>query len=280
MQAKAFSDDGAPNWRLLGPASNRIHRHVLQAIKDKPFMKSLPLDGLDSLTISIYADGADLDTIRSRRKDNWVKGFTTNPTLMRRAGIRDYEAFCREAIALTGELPISFEVFADDLAEMERQARLVASWGSNVYVKIPVSTTLGEPTVKLTRSLSEDGIHLNVTALMTVDQVEQVAESLQGGADSIVSVFAGRVADTGRDPILLMKQCLERLMIAKNARLLWASPREILNLLQANEIGCDIITMTDDLLSKVPLLGKDLRGYSLETVEMFRRDAIASGFEL
>ena len=235
---------------------------------------------LDSLSIAIFADGADIDGIRARCQDAWVKGFTTNPTLMRKAGVRDYEAFCREALDVVGDLPLSLEVFADDLDEMERQARKVASWGTHVYVKIPVTNTRGETTAKLVQHLSENGIRLNVTALMTPAQVAEVAHAVAAGCESIISVFAGRVADTGRDPAPLMQACLGEMAVAPRARLLWASPREVLNLVQAEEVGCHIITMTDDLLAKISGIGKDLERFSLETVEMFRRDALAANFEL
>ena len=235
---------------------------------------------LDSLSVSIYADGADVKAIKSRCEDHWIKGFTTNPTLMRNAGVVDYEEFCREALEIVGERSLSLEVFADDVEQMERQARKVASWGSNIFVKIPVTTTRGETTAKLVQRLSEEGVQLNVTALTTSEQVAEVAGALRGGCDSIISVFAGRVADTGRDPVLMMQACLAAMADAPRAKLLWASPREVLNLVQAEAVGCHIITMTDDLLAKLAGIGKDLDRLSLETVQMFRRDALASAFEL
>ena len=213
-------------------------------------------------------------------KEPWVKGFTTNPTLMRKAGITDYEAFAKDILSQINGLPISFEVFSDDLDDMRRQALLIASWSADVYVKIPVTNTQGIDTSPLVRSLVDDGVKLNVTALMTEKQVESVGSALGAEVPSIISVFAGRIADTGRDPVAIMTRSLELIAGNTNIELLWASPREILNLVQADEIGCHIITMTNDLLAKVPSLGKDLDEFSLDTVRMFHADASSAGFAI
>jgi transaldolase len=209
-----------------------------------------------------------------------IKGFTTNPTLMNAAGIRDYEAFARDILAAIPDRPISLEVFSDDFAEMETQARRIASWGENVYVKIPVTNTQGESSVSLVRSLAKAGVKLNVTALMTLAQVRDVSMALASGPPSCVSVFAGRVADTGRDPVPMMAAAVEMLKMYPQIELIWASPRELLNIFQANDIGCHIITVTHDVLKKLPLVGKNLLDYSLDTVKMFRNDAVKAGFRL
>jgi transaldolase len=210
----------------------------------------------------------------------YIKGFTTNPTLMRKAGITDYERFAREILENIPDRPISFEVFADEEMEMQRQAHKIAQWASNVYVKIPVTNTRREPMYNLIRRLSADGIQINATALLALDQVKHVAKALKGGAASYISVFAGRVADTGRDPVPLMKSALEIMAPEPKCQLVWASPRELLNIFQADEIGCHIITVTSDVLKKISLIGKDLLDYSLETVQMFHNDAAHSGFKL
>ena len=230
--------------------------------------------------VKVFADGADRQGILDLYANPVIKGFTTNPTLMRAAGIADYEYFARDILEVVPDRPISFEVFADDAVEMERQALKIASWGENVYVKIPVTNTQGESTVKLIEHLASDGVKLNVTALMTVAQVEQVARPLVDGPAAYISVFAGRIADTGRDPIPIMRGALEAMQIVPNCELIWASPRELLNVVQADEIGCHVITVTHDLLKKLPILGKDLDLYSLETVQMFHRDAQAAAYEL
>jgi transaldolase len=231
--------------------------------------------------IKIFADGASLPSMLESARDPRIGGFTTNPTLMRKAGISDYRAFAKEVLAAIKDKPISFEVFADDVPEMRRQAREIATWGSNVYVKIPVTNTRRESTESLVRELSGAGVKLNVTAICTLEQVREVTRALAGGAPSVVSVFAGRIADTGRDPIPLMKEALQICRAsAPSAELLWASPRELLNIIQAAEMGCDIITVTPDLLKKLELVGKDLGEFSLETVQMFHRDAQAAGFVL
>jgi len=230
--------------------------------------------------VKIYADGADLESIIALADDPRISGFTTNPTLMRKAGIDDYEAFARKVLETITSHPISFEVFADEPAEMVRQARLIASWGDNVYVKVPVTNTAGVPTDDVIRELSADGVHLNVTALMTTRQVEAVAAASEGGPGHVVSVFAGRIADTGRDPIPLMTEALEALAHDPKLELLWASPREVLNIVQAEQVGVHIITVTPDLLAKMKGFDKDLDQFSLETVQMFHDDAAAAGYTL
>lgn len=232
------------------------------------------------ITTKIFADGADLEGILRLAEDRRISGFTTNPTLMRKVGITDYERFARELLDRVTEHPISFEVFADDVDQIRRQARLISSWGPNVYTKIPVTTTDGTSTAPLVRELSEAGVQLNVTALMLPSQVEVVAQALKDGAPSCISVFAGRIADAGIDPIPLMRESLEAMRVAPKAELIWASPREVLNLIQADSIGCHIITMTHDLLGKLDTLGKDLETFSLDTVKMFHRDAVAAGFNV
>ncbi len=235
--------------------------------------------------IKIFADGASLPMLRELSTNPIIAGYTTNPTLMRKAGVTDYRAFALAALEVVGNKPISFEVFADDFPEMERQARAIASLGANVYVKLPITNTRRESALPLVRKLSTSGVKLNVTALCTLEQVEKSAEALTGGAPAVISVFAGRIADTGRDPIPLMTEAVS---ICKAAcerspapiELLWASPRELLNLVQAEAVGCQIITVTSDLLQKLSLIGKDLEQFSLETVQMFHRDASAAGYEL
>ena len=235
---------------------------------------------VNQLRVKVFADGADLDGMIALARNPIVKGFTTNPTLMRKAGVSDYREFARAVLAAIPDRPISFEVFSDDFPDMERQAREIASWGDHVYVKIPVTTTRGEFSGSLLRRLTADGIKVNVTALMTASQVRDVAACLTSGVLSCVSVFAGRVADTGRDPLPVMRESLQALAPVKGAELIWASPREFLNIFQAADIGCHIITVTSDLLQKIPLAGKNLDEFSLETVQMFHRDATAAGFRL
>ncbi len=230
--------------------------------------------------VKIFADGADIDGILTLYKNPLIKGFTTNPTLMRKAGIAEYETFARRLVAAVPDRPISFEVFADNFEEMIAQGRVIASWGSNVNVKIPVTTTKGVFTGPVVRTLASAGVIVNVTAIMTEQQVERVAECLAPNVPAIVSVFAGRVADTGRDPVPVMRTCLKVLANRPKAELLWASPRELLNIFQADEIGCHIITVSHDVLAKLSLVGKDLDDYSLETVKMFHRDAAAAGFAI
>jgi len=232
----------------------------------------------DDLNVKIFGDGADLDLILSLAADRRIAGFTTNPTLMWKAGLTDYEEFARRILEQITTHPISFEVFADDVDEMRRQARMIAGWGDNVYVKIPVSTTSGESMAALVRELSEGGVKVNVTAVFTTAQVELLTEAVKHGAPSYISVFAGRIADAGIDPVPIMARAVDIMVEAPRAELIWASPREILNVVQADRVGCHIITLTNDLFKKLELLGKDLSQYSLETVQMFRRDALAAGF--
>lgn len=233
-----------------------------------------------SFRVKIFADGASLTGILEMSRNPLISGFTTNPTLMRKAGITDYEAFAREALHLVPELPISFEVFSDELDEMERQARKIASWGENVFVKIPSTNTQGESTHELAGRLSQAGVKLNITAMTTPQHLSRMLPSLAGGPPAIASIFAGRVADSGRDPLPLMHECLELLKTAPNVELLWASPRELFNLVQADAMGCHIITMTNDLIAKIPLLGKNLDEFALDTVRMFARDSEAAGYKL
>jgi transaldolase len=235
---------------------------------------------ITDLKIKLFADGADKAAMLNLYRNPLIRGFTTNPTLMRKAGIADYEAFARDILSEIRDRPISLEVFADEFDEMERQARLIASWGPNVYVKIPVTNTRREPALELIRRLSHAGIRLNITALLTLDQVCRVAAALAGGAPSNVSVFAGRIADTGRDPVPLMAKAVEIVSVHPGMELIWASPRELLNIFQADSIGCHIITATPDVLQKLTLVDKDLDEYSLDTVKMFHTDAVKSGFKV
>lgn len=235
---------------------------------------------VSDLTIKIFADGADRARVRALCSEPWIRGFTTNPTLMRSAGVDDYASFAHELLELVPDRPISFEVIADELDEIERQARHIASWGENVYVKVPITTTRGEPTADVVRRLSASAVKVNVTALMTLDQVEDAASWLADGPGSFVSVFAGRIADSGRDPVPIMKEALQRLEPFPHEELIWASPREVLNVAQADAIGCHVITVTDDILKRLPNLGRELDEYSLDTVRMFYRDAQAAGYAL
>ena len=235
---------------------------------------------LEDLTIKIFADGADLGGIVAMSQNPLIRGFTTNPTLMRKAGIVGYEEFAREVIAAVPDYPVSFEVFADDFDEMIAQARRIASWGPNVNVKIPVTDTQGRSSRRVIETLSGEGVVLNVTAIMTLAQVEAVAAALHPQVPAIVSVFAGRIADTGVDPVPHMRACRALLAERPNAELLWASPREILNIFHAQEAGAQIITVTNDVLAKLSLIGKNLDDYSRETVQMFHRDAVASAFAI
>lgn len=235
---------------------------------------------INELTVKMFADGADLAGMLEMHDKPYIHGFTTNPTLMRKAGISDYRAFARSVLEAIVDRPISFEVFADEFSEMERQAREIASWGRNVYVKIPVTNTRREASYDLVRTLSMQGVQLNVTALMTPQQVQRVVGCVQGGAPAFISVFAGRIADTGRDPAPIMTEALEIMQAAPEAELIWASARELLNVFQADAIGCHVITVTNDILKKLALVGKDLDDYSLETVKMFFEDGRAAGFTL
>jgi transaldolase len=239
-----------------------------------------PMTRLADLKVKIFADGADRAGILELYRNPIIKGFTTNPTLMRAAGITDYEGFAREIIAAIPGRPISLEVFSDDFAEMEVQARRIASWGENVYVKIPVTNTQGESSITLVRALAKAGVKQNVTALMTLRQVHDVTAALGSGPSACISVFAGRIADTGRDPVPIMAAAVQMMSIYPQLELIWASPRELLNIFHADQVGCHIITVTHDLLKKLTLLGKDLDEYSLDTVKMFWNDAIKAGFQL
>ncbi|HEY3455211.1 MAG TPA: transaldolase [Bryobacteraceae bacterium] len=232
------------------------------------------------LKIKLFADGADKATMLEMYRNPLIQGFTTNPTLMRKAGISDYASFARDVVQAIPDRPISFEVFADDFGEMERQARIIAGWGANVNAKIPVTNTKGEPCFDLVRKLTCEGIQLNITALLTLDQVRCVASALRDGAPAFISVFAGRIADTGIDPLPIMAASLKEIVDLPGVELIWASPRELLNVVQANAIGCHIITATSDILKKLSTLGKDLTQFSLETVQMFHDDARSSGFTL
>jgi len=235
---------------------------------------------IEALRVRIFGDGAEMAGIVDLAGKPWIKGFTTNPTLMNKAGITDYKAFALEVLKVINDRPISFEVFSDEFAEMEAQALQIASWGPNVNVKIPVTNTRREFAGPLISRLSRAGVALNITAIMTVDQVQRVMDALEGDAPAFISVFAGRIADTGRDPLPIMEDSLRRLKARPNTDLIWASPRELLNIMQADAMGCDIITVTNDILKKLSQVGKDLDDFSLETVQMFRDDAVKAGFRI
>ena len=232
------------------------------------------------LKIDLYADGADVRDMVAARESGLVKGFTTNPTLMKKSGITDYEAFAKDALNAVSGMPISFEVFADDFAEMERQARRICTWGDAVFVKIPITNTKGESAIPLIKRLSAARVKLNITAILTVKQVRETVGALDRDTPAIVSVFAGRIADTGRDPIPLMRESAAIVGQKPKAQLLWASPRELLNIFHAEECGCHIITVTSDILKKLAMVGKPLEELSLDTVKMFYNDASAAGFKL
>lgn len=238
------------------------------------------MKAISELSIKLFADGAKVDEMKDAYRSGLVKGFTTNPTLMKKAGVTQYAAFAKEVLKEITDLPISFEVFSDEFEEMEREARIIASWGANVNIKIPITNTRGESSVPLIRKLSQSGLSLNVTAMMTLEQVRMVAEALSPDTYNIVSIFAGRIADTGRDPVPYMKEAVSILKAKPKAELLWASPRELLNIFQAEECGCHIITLLPDILKKLPTVGKDLTQYSLETVQMFYRDGQSVGFTI
>lgn len=235
---------------------------------------------IEDLKVRIFADGADIAGMMSLYQKPFIKGFTTNPTLMRKVGITAYERFAKEVLEKITDRPISFEVFADDFAEMERQARIIAAWGKNVYVKIPVTNTKRESAATLIRKLASLGIKQNVTALMTLRQTEEVTAAVAEGPANCISIFAGRIADTGTDPLPIMAKAVQILKSNTNSELIWASPRELLNIFHAEQIGCHIITVTSDILNKIPLIGKDLGDYSLDTVKMFYNDGQAAGFTL
>ena len=238
------------------------------------------MNRLANLKAKIFADGADYDGIVKMSKNPIIKGFTTNPTLMRKAGVSDYETFARKVLAAIPDRPVSFEVFADDFASMAEQARTIAGWGPNVNVKIPVTNTKGQSASELIRALSSEGVMLNVTAIFTLDQVRMVIDALHPATAAIVSVFAGRIADTGVDPIPHMQACKQITAARPKAELLWASTRELLNIFHAEQSGCDIVTVPNDLLSKLDLVGKDLAEYSRETVQVFHRDAAAAAYHI
>jgi transaldolase len=235
---------------------------------------------LAELKVKLFADGADRAGILRMYANPLIRGFTTNPTLMRKAGVTNYEAFAKDILSAVPDRPISLEVFADEFAEMERQALKISLWGENVYTKIPVTNTRRESSLDLVCRLARQGVKLNVTTLMTLQQVKEVAAALAGGPPAYVSIFAGRIADTGRDPVPIVAEAVDILRPYSNIELIWASPRELLNIFQADSVGCHIITATHDLLHKLALVGKDLDDYSLDTVKMFHRDAAQAGFEL
>ena len=235
---------------------------------------------LEELKVKLFADGADVAGIAQLAAQSFIQGFTTNPTLMRKANVCDYREFAHQVLGLIGDRPVSFEVFSDEFAEMELQALEIASWGENVYVKIPVTNTQSESSGPLIRRLSAAGVKVNVTAVMTTRQVAEVVECLATSTAACVSVFAGRIADTGQDPVPLMREAVRLLAARPRAELIWASPRELLNILQADAIGCQIITATSDILAKLPLIDKDLDEFSLETVRMFRQDAVKAGYTI
>jgi len=234
----------------------------------------------NDLQVQIFADGADIGGIRTLRSNPLIKGFTTNPTLMKQAGIKDYLKFSQEVIQVIDGLPISLEVFSDDFAEMKTQALKLSALGENVNVKIPITNTKSESSSKLVSELAKDGVSLNVTALFTLKQVDDTVAALQGSRKSYISVFAGRIADAGVDPMPIMEGALQLMRSEKQLELIWASPREVLNIVQADQIGCHVITVTHDLLKKLPGLGKDLTQFSLETVAMFANDAASAGYRI
>jgi len=237
------------------------------------------MKSIDELKVQIFADGADKAGMLEMYRHSHIKGFTTNPTLMRKAGIADYERFARDIVAAIPDRPISFEVFADEFDDMERQARRITGWGKHVSVKIPITNTRRESSASLVEKLSQDGIALNVTAMFTLAQVRAIVEAVRGGAPCYISIFAGRIADTGTDPLPVMRAALEQMRAAPNTQLIWASPRELLNIFQADDIGCHVITVTNDILKKLSLVGKDQDEYSLETVKMFHDDGKAAGYK-
>jgi len=238
------------------------------------------MNTIEKFKIKIFADGADKAGMLEMYDKPYIKGLTTNPTLMKKAGITNYRAFCKDILKIIKDKPLSFEVFSDDFNEMERQAMEISSWGDNVYVKIPITNTKQESSCELIKRLSGNGVKLNVTAIMTLSQVRDVIDVLDSDVPSYVSIFAGRIADTGRDPVPLMAAAVEQLKLNPKAELIWASPRELLNIFQAEVIGCQVITVTNDLLKKLSLVGYDLEAYSLDTVKMFYNDSIAAGFTL
>jgi transaldolase len=235
---------------------------------------------IEELKVKIFADGADKAGMLEMYHKPYIKGLTTNPTLMKKAGIVNYASFCKDILKSIPDKPLSFEVFSDDFSEMEHQAMEISSWGTNVYVKIPVTNTKQETCYELVNKLVANKVKINITAIMTLTQVRDVIAVLNPNLPSYVSIFAGRIADTGRDPLPLMAAAVEMLKVSPAAELIWASPRELLNIFQADEIGCQVITVTNDILKKLSLIGYDLQSYSLDTVKMFYSDAIAAGFKL
>ena len=238
------------------------------------------MNRVEKLKVQIFADGADKAGMLEMYNKSFIKGLTTNPTLMKKAGIKDYEAFAKDILLEVKDKSISFEVFSDDLDEMEKQALKIATWGENVYVKIPITNTKGIPTYSLIKKLSDKGVKVNVTAIMTLEQVRDVVLSLNQNVPSYVSVFAGRIADTGVDPVPLMSAAVQITSMNSKAEVIWASPRELLNIFQADEIGCQIITVTNDILKKLSLVEYDLSEYSLDTVKMFYNDANQAGYSI
>ena len=235
---------------------------------------------IEDLKVKIFSDGADKEDMLDMASKTFIRGLTTNPTLMKKAGIKDYEAFAKDILSTIKEKPISFEVFSDDFDEMEKQAMKITSWADNVYVKIPITNTKKESSKELIKRLVEKKVKLNITAIMTLDQVKTVLSVLDNKVPSIISVFAGRIADTGRDPIPLMNDCLKEIKINLKSELLWASPRELLNIIQADQIGCHIITVTKDIIKKLQFTNYNLEDYSLDTVKMFYKDAVDAGFKI
>ena len=235
---------------------------------------------IEDLKVKIFSDGADKEDMLDMASKTFIRGLTTNPTLMKKAGIKDYEAFAKDILSTIKEKPISFEVFSDDFDDMEKQAMEIASWAANVYVKIPITNTKKESSKELVQRLAKKKVKLNITAIMTLDQVKTVLSVLDNKVPSVISVFAGRIADTGKDPIPLMKECLKEMKINPKSELLWASPRELLNIIQADQIGCHIITVTKDIIKKLQFIDYDLKDYSLDTVKMFYKDAVDAGFKI
>ena len=238
------------------------------------------MNHLENLNINIFADGANVNEMKKLYKEGIVNGFTTNPTLMRNDGVTNYEEFAKEVLSEITDMPISFEVFADDFELMEKEAREIATWGKNIFIKIPITNTKGESSLELIQKLSHDGLTLNITAMLLLEQVKEVSEVISQDTTTIVSIFAGRIADTGRDPIPIMKEAANILRNSSNAELLWASSRELLNIFHAESCGCNIITVTNSLLKKINLINKDLKEFSLDTVKMFHDDALSAGYEI
>lgn len=235
---------------------------------------------VNDLSVKIFADGADINGMLEMYAKSYISGFTTNPTLMKKAGIDSYEEFAREVASKINDKPLSFEVFSDDFEEMEEQAKVIASWGENIFVKIPITNTKGESSFEVVERLTSKGVKVNVTAVMTTEQTKEIIPALSNGCGGYISVFAGRIADSGIDPVPIMSEIVGLLYNHKNIELIWASPRELLNIIQANQIGCDIITVTNDILKKLPIIGKDLTEFSLDTVKMFYNDALEVGYSI